>query len=377
MAPITAKPVNENERNPAAVAIAVESALPLAEYLAYVVRNDPDIQLAQAKVREARARQQNVVKKRFLNLFNFINAENLLGSAENDVKAAEARAMADQQTALLEAGLMALDLASAQLDTWATIDELVLNQRQYTAMQYQFNAGKLNRYQLDASHADWVKVQQAFRTASQLVTDKQLKLSANIMTANQLKRPLHNPLQMPDLYDPDQPLQWLPVTQEPVNDCSTALASAINHRPELFEFTFKQQALAKLIKLSKLSQRPVLLTNQQQLLLKKQKFERTLAIEVESTCTAKDAASHTLPQMAQAAQRAHNNVQAASKDLAIGRISQLEWQAYHQAWVQAHVAWRKAAIQLGQLNWRLRYLTGELAQADLHDNTLKAQPSAQ
>ena len=336
-----------------------DTVLSLTDYLAQVVKHDPDIQMAHAKVREARVRQQTAAKKRFLNLFNFINAETLQGSAENDVKAAEAHAEAETQTALLEAGLTSLDYAQAHINSWAQVDAVLLAQRKLVAAQLQFNAGKITRYQLDAIDAEWQQAQNQFRALSEQVVDKHLRLSANVLTASQLERPQLANLTLPDLFVPNGDLYWPPVTEPPC-DCEQALQTAIKQRPELAEFNFRQNALGKLIKLSKLSQRPILLVNQQQLLLKKQKFERSLAIEVEGACTSRETLQHTLPSVRLSAQKAHHNLQTATQDLHAGRISQLDWQGLHHQWVLAHKAQRQSELQQAQLNWRLRYLMGQL-----------------
>jgi hypothetical protein len=337
----------------------VSDELSLADYFAQVLKHDPDIQLAHAKVRETRARQQNAAKKRFLNLFNFINVDTLQGSAENDVKAAEARAEADTQTALLEAGIMALDYAQAHINSWSQVDAVLLAQRKFVAAQLQFDAGKLTRYQRDAAEAEWQQAQNQFRHLGEQVVDKHLRLSANVLTASQLERPQLVNLTLPDLFTPTQALNWAPLTA-PACDCHQALQVAVRERPEVAEFNFRQSALARLIKLSKLSQRPVLLVNQQQLLLKKQKFERSLIVEVEAACTSQETLQHTLPTVQQAAIKANHNVQTATQDLQAGRISQLDWQGLHHQWVLAHKNWRQAELQQAQLNWRLRYLMGKL-----------------
>jgi hypothetical protein len=339
------------------------SPLTLPQYLEAVLIHDPDIQLAHARVREARARQQDVVKPRFIKLFNFFNAENLQGSAESDLKAAQARADADTSHALFEAGQFAIKLAKAELDAWGQVDAVVLAQKQANLAQLGFNAGKQTRYQLDIAQGQWQQAQQGFRLKSQAVSEQHLKLAATVLTAHQLEQPAQLTLTLPSLYTPVGSLVWAPITTEASSLCGNAMTLAADNRRELAEFDYRVKGLGQLIKASKPNQRPLLLTNQQQLMIKRQMFERELAVAITQTCDAQEVLAHTLPTLFTLSQQAHQSVDRADMGLKAGYISQLEWQQVHHTWVQAHINWKHAELDNALLGWQLRYLTGQLTPA--------------
>jgi hypothetical protein len=369
----TATTVSQGQVSTAGVVNAA-SPMPIQAYLHAVLQDSPDVQLAYAKVREARVRQQDVIKKRFLNLFNFVNAENLQGSAQSDVQATEAQAEADVQQVLLEAGLNALNLAKTHLDLWAQVDELVLLQKQHLAVQYQFKAGKATRYQVDAAHAEWLVKQQLFRQTSQQVNEQLLRMQATITDANQLQHHHAWQLALPDLYQTKAALVWAPFTDETgvetdkakanntdnADNCLSAIKSAIDARPEMAAFSFRKRSLAKLIKASKLSERPVLMSAQHQLMLKQQKFERSVVVAINSVCDAQQNSMHALPTLAMAAQQAFENDQQAHHDYLQGRLSELDWLTVHHQWTLAHQAWRTAELNQAVQLWRLRYYSGHL-----------------